>query len=146
MGDAMARRSYTPAQKTEALQLYATDGPTAVQHQLGIAKSTVVSWARANGIRTVRNETNAAAIETIQIDAAARRAAVLDRLWRIADEASALELTKLAKANLRDIVGARTRAIHDAQLLAGDPTGRTETVHTDQLDREIERLLDTNAA
>lgn len=138
----MTRRSYTDAEKAEALALYAEAGPTAVQQQLGIAKGTVAGWARRNGVRTVRNERMAAAVEAIQVDAAARRAIVADRLWRIADEASALELTKLAKADLRDIVGARTRAIHDAQLLAGDATSRTEARVTDQLDREIEALVE----
>lgn len=141
----MTRRSYTPAEKADALALYASEGPTAVQAKLGIAKGTVAGWARTNGVRTVRNESTAAATEAVMVDAAARRAIVAARLWQIADEASALELTKLAKADLRDIVGARTRAIHDAQLLAGDVTARTETRTTDALDREIEHLLERSA-
>lgn len=141
----MSRRSYTDEQKADALALYAEAGPTAVQEQLGIAKATVAGWAAANGVRTVRNERTAAAVEAARVDAAARRAIVADRLWQIADEASALELTKLRDADLRDVVGARTRAIHDAQLLAGDVTARTETRTSDALDREIERLLERAA-
>lgn len=142
----MARRSYTDEQRAEALALYVEAGPTAVQAQLGIPKQTVQQWAAKDGLRTVRNERMAEAVEAVQVDAAARRAIVQARLWQIAEEASAIELTKLADADLRSVVGARTRAIHDAQLLGGDPTSRNENVNVESLDREIERLMDLAAS
>jgi transposase-like protein len=136
----MARRTYTDEEKANALALYAEQGPTAVQDELGIAKGTVAGWARANGVQTVRNERTAAATEAVVVDAAATRAALAAKLWALADKAIEVELQKLTKADLREVVGARTRAIHDAQLLTGEVTGRTETRTVDSVDRAIEEL------
>lgn len=59
----MASSTYTDEQKAEALDLYAVEGPTAVQHQLGIPKGTVTRWAKAAGVETVPDPKNAAAVE-----------------------------------------------------------------------------------
>lgn len=136
---------YSPERKAEALALYAEQGPTAVQDQLGIPKNTVASWAKAAGVRTVRNQRTAEATEAIVVDGKARRAALAERLWAVAEKAVGIELSKLEKADLRDVVGARTRAVHDALLLTGDATSRTETVVTDTIDREIARLTEAMA-
>lgn len=136
----MPKRRYTPDERTAALALYAEHGPTAVQDTLGIPKGTVTGWAKAAGIGTVRNERTAAATEAMALDAAARRARLAERLLTVAERAVDIELTKLAKADLRDLVGARTRAIHDHQLLAGEATARHEHVTVDAVDAEIARL------
>lgn len=138
---ARARRSYTADEKAAALALYAEQGPTVVQDTLGIPKATVTAWAKAAGIGTVRNERTAAAVEAVEVDAAARRAGLVGKLLRLADAALDVELAKLASSDLRDVVGARTRAIHDLQLLSGEATGRTE--HTERgasIDDEVRRL------
>lgn len=127
----MPKRSYTPDQRATALELYAEAGPSAVEATLGIPKGTVTGWAKAAGIRTFRNERTAAAVEALTTDAAARRARLAERLLTVAERAVDHELAKLATADLRDIVGARTRAIHDHQLLAGEATARSEQQHTD---------------
>jgi len=67
-------RTYTEEQKHEALELYKTDGPTVVYQQLGIPKSTIDSWARAAGVRTVRNKKTEEATRAREVDSARLRA------------------------------------------------------------------------
>jgi len=74
-------KTYTQAQKDAALALYETDGPTAVEKQLGIPKNTVAGWARKNGTRTVRTERTRAAVEAKVADGKARRQAIVQRLY-----------------------------------------------------------------
>lgn len=56
-------RTYTDAEKQAAVALYETDGPTAVEKQLGIPKGTLSQWVRKAGAHTVRSEKTAAATE-----------------------------------------------------------------------------------
>lgn len=72
----MPAAKYTQAQKDEALALYETNGPTAVEKQLGIPKNTVAGWARKAGTRTVRTERTRAAVEAKVVDAQSRIAAL----------------------------------------------------------------------
>lgn len=141
----LAKRTYTEAEKTTALALYATDGPTAVAQELGIPASTVVSWAKAAGVRTMRNERTAAAVEALQVDGEARRARLAGRLLDLAEQASELEFDLVKTAGLRDVVGARTRAIHDHQLLTGQATGRVEHAapeRTEGQQHELAKVLE----
>lgn len=75
----MGRRAYTPQQKTQALALYETHGPTAVQKQLGIPKNTVMGWARKANVRTVRTERTRAAVEARIADGRARRQKIVEQ-------------------------------------------------------------------
>ena len=70
----MPRSKYTDQQRTEALDLYAREGPTAVEDQLDIPKSTVRGWARKQGVQCVRNERTRAATEARMVDLEKRRA------------------------------------------------------------------------
>lgn len=69
----MPAAKYTQAQKDEALALYETNGPTAVEKTLGIPKATVTGWAKSNGVRTVRTERTREATEARSVDLKARR-------------------------------------------------------------------------
>jgi hypothetical protein len=64
---------YTQAQKDEALALYETHGPTAVEKQLGIPKGTVTRWAKETGVETVSVSTTRAGTEAASVYAKARR-------------------------------------------------------------------------
>lgn len=72
----MPAAKYTQAQKDEALRLYETHGPTAVEKQLGIPKNTVASWAKLAGVRTVRSVRTREATEAKVVDAQSRIAAL----------------------------------------------------------------------
>lgn len=123
----MARRRYTEDEKAEALALYATDGPTAVQAQLGIPKQTVQQWASDAGVRTVRNEHTAAATEAARLDWQERRIALAHRMGAVAEKALAVAEEMLdARTPSKAKDAATTMAIlaDKAQLLTGGATSR----------------------
>jgi transposase-like protein len=76
---------YTPEQRAEAVELYRTHGPTAVQKQLGIPKGTVTGWAKETGTRTVRTERTRDAVEAVKVDNKLRRQKIMDRMYRRAE-------------------------------------------------------------
>lgn len=79
------RKTYTEQQKREALTLYETHGPSAVEKQLGIPKNTVAGWAKAAGVRTVRNERTREAVEAKVLDGRARRQRIVENQHRITE-------------------------------------------------------------
>lgn len=133
-------RAHTPEKRQAALADVPDLGISgaAKKHQVG--KASLSKWCADAGIRTDRNERTGPAIEAAAARNAERRTEVVERLWEIADRASRRELELLEASDLRSVVGARTRAIHDAELLAGRATGRTETI--EPLDAEIARLVE----
>lgn len=70
----MPAPKYSQAQKDEALALYHTDGPTAVEKKLGIPKGTVTRWAKETGVETVSVSSTRAGTEAASVYAKARRA------------------------------------------------------------------------
>jgi len=155
----MGRRSYTPEQKAEALALYAVEGPTAVQTQLGIPKQTVAQWASADNVRTVRNERTAAALEAVLLDRAVVREQLRDEMLRRAldllgrmdaphvdfrgKDAQQVTYPLPSPSGCQSYATAAAILLDKFRLEVGEVTGRTETVARDQLDREIERLLES---
>lgn len=77
----MPASKYTDAQRAEAVELYRTEGPTAVANKLGIPKNTVVRWAEKVGVRTVRNEVTRNAVEAKVVDGKLRRQNIAHRLY-----------------------------------------------------------------
>lgn len=70
----MSRRAYSDEQREEALRIYETEGPSAAAEATGVPKSTIRSWAKSDGVRTVRNQNTREATEAAQADAKALRA------------------------------------------------------------------------
>ena len=70
----MPAAKYTQEQRDEALALYHTDGPTAVEKKLGIPKGTVTRWAKETGVETVSVSTTRAGTEAASVYAKSRRA------------------------------------------------------------------------
>jgi acetylornithine deacetylase/succinyl-diaminopimelate desuccinylase-like protein len=139
----MAKRSYTPEQRTQALELYRTDGPTAVQAQLGIPKATVTDWAQSSGVRTVRNEKTAAAVEAKRINWEDRRLDLAHEMGRLAAKALAAAERELDDRSMRDAQAAVTTCailVDKAQVLTGEASVRVEHRHVDRLDVELEEL------
>lgn len=136
----MARRSYTRETKEAVLAAYPDLGAAECSRQWGIPKPTVISWAQRSGVRSHAAETLNAGAATRAAGFAERRAALADRLLEIAEMATQVERDLLERSKLYEVVGARTRAIHDHQLLVGDVTNRTEVRHLDHMDAEIEAL------
>lgn len=82
----MPASKYTEAQRAEALALYETSGPTAVEKQLGIPKNTVMSWAKNAGVRTIRTEVTRKAVEARVADGKLRRQNITHRLYGQAEK------------------------------------------------------------
>lgn len=96
------RRTYTDQEKADALELYRTQGPTAVEKQLGIPKATVASWARRNGVQTVRNALTREATEAASLDARARRQRIVE---------AQMEITEILQQQVRGVRGGTWKAI-----------------------------------
>lgn len=136
----MARTRYTAEQKAEALALYVEHGAAETARRTGLPEGTVKSWANRNGATNKKLLKTVAATEAKRRSAEERRAVVMERLWEIADRGTEITIDKLDDVDVRDLVGAWTRAIHDAQLLDGRPTERTEQISTSEVEAEIARL------
>lgn len=153
-----AQRTYTEQQKEQALKLYEIEGPSAVQAQLGIPKSTVRGWARKQGTRTVRTERTRAATEARTADLQARRqelkALLIDdahrlreQLWKPArlvnfgGKDNTLNETKLDEPLFAD-----KKNIMSAVGIAVDRVVKLETVDADGGADEAVSLLDRIAA
>lgn len=129
----MARTVWTPEQKAAALDLYAQHGAAEAAKATGIPSGTIKAWAhRQPALQLRQQETTRTAIviakERQRRTIEERRARMLELLAEIAELGAEREIDLLADPNvsLRDVVGARTRAIHDLQLLSGGVTSRSE--------------------
>jgi transposase-like protein len=162
------RRTYTAEEKQRALELYETDGPRAVEAELGIPKATVVGWAQANGVRTRSIETKQERVQASMLTMAERKvnlaSGLMDdierlrtQLWQPCVERKPLvvsdgaqlgsrveivdvELKQPTFGDQRSIMTSIAIAVDKVQILTGDVTSRTETVGT--LERPVaeERL------
>lgn len=164
----VARRSYTDEQRAEALELYAEQGPTQVEAQLGIPASTVMSWARAAGVHTmraenarVRNEARAADLEQRRLDLAL---GLFDDIARLRSQLFApctlrkpmavsdgrevgshieivdVELDQPTFSEQTRIMTSIGIAVDKAQLLTGQATARIETSGGASIDDEVAAL------
>lgn len=102
----MARRRYTEEQKAEALKLYETHGPTAVEEQLDIPKGTISYWATKAGVKTVRIARTREATEAASLDAKARRQRIVENQHLITEKLQAQFLSPRWKTLVRGEGGA----------------------------------------
>lgn len=154
----MTRRTYTDEQKAEALDLYVTDGPTAVQEQLGIPKATVHGWAATEGLQTVRNEKTMAATQAIAMDRALNReqlrsaliAKALDLLGRMDEEhidyrgkdARVVKFEKAPADACKSYATAAAILLDKFRLEMGESTARTEHTVETATDRALRELVE----
>lgn len=142
----MGRRAPYPAEtRRRALELYLEHGSAETARILKaegieVPANTVAQWGTRAGVTVTRSQNVEASIQAAVRSAAERRARMADRLLDIAEQALERELALIGKADLRDVVGARTRAIHDHQLLSGAATTRTETLSPEQVHGLINEL------
>jgi DNA polymerase III delta prime subunit len=152
------RRYFTQEQKSRAIDLYELCGPREASKRLRgtdieVSESTLTRWATKAGVSvqhaiTDNQVARAASLAKRQRTSEETKLFLTERLQTIAEIATERELTLLRQTglSLRDVVGSRTRAVHDLQLLSGQAT---ETVGqtTDQLSIEdLEAKLAERAA
>lgn len=126
-----------------ALFLYETEGLAEAHRDTGISKSRISTRAKAAGLSCgSADATPKAALQAFLKTVDDRQVALLSKLFQVADMATEceIEILQMREADLRSVVGARTRAIHDIQLLLGRATERAEKV-ADEDDRK-RRLSD----
>ena len=158
-------RVYSDELKNEVLDYYEQHGTAAASKQFDVPKSTINSWARKDGRRTVRTERTRAMIEARTVDLKARRqelkALLLDdahrlreQLWKPArlvnfgGKDNTLNETKLDeplfvdKKNIMSSVGIAVDRIVKLEEIDNDD-GNTEVISLlDQLAEQIGGDLD----
>ena len=81
--------TYSDHQKSEAIRLYGSDGPTAASRELGIPKTTIIRWAKSAGVEAPTAAQTAAPTHRSQQTAKQKRAMLGAALI---DDAEALRL------------------------------------------------------
>jgi len=138
--------SYSSAQRTEALRLYAERGPAEAARATGIPAATIRSWAKRSGAQPLRSEKGRAAVEASRLSWEQRRAELTVRLGEVAagllERAAASGDAQKAKA----LMVALAVAIDKAELLSGRATVREErplvAVTPEEAQRELAALND----
>lgn len=125
----MARRSYTPDEKADALAAYVEHGPREAATMTGIPASTIASWARRGGVQTRCIENASARVRAQQVAWEERRLNLAHEIGATA--AMALEATRvnIAAGMVRDAKDAATTMailVDKAQLLTGNATGHQQ--------------------
>lgn len=146
-----------PDLKMYALQMYAIHGPREASRRLAdsevpVSESTLSRWAKQAGVSVTQSVVNNqvardAAIVRRQRTAAESALYLVERLQTVAEVAveRELEMVQQPGQSLRDIVGSRTRAIHDLRLLMGEST-ETLAASAERLDvEELARALEARA-
>lgn len=143
------KRTYTDEQKAEALEAYKEHGPAEAGRRTGISPKTIASWAKRANVKMdaplerMRAATEAASTKR-EFEAADFNLRMQLALADIAETAAAKELSILTQGEptLEKVVGARTRAIHDLQLLTGAATSRNENREVVEVRDHAESLID----
>jgi hypothetical protein len=149
---------YSKKARDTALKLYVEEGPAVAAKETGISSTTIRQWAKRSGVTEDREKRTQAMIEAAARDAAAKREKIklecrrraLDLLERfdarheyfVGKDGDRKHLDNPTAGDVKDYSIAIGVLIDKAELLDGRATDRTEHRSTDQLDREIEKLLE----
>lgn len=146
----MPAARHDPQLKTQALAIYIEEGVAEATRQTGVNANTIKSWAKREGLQPMHQQTNSertrAAVERRKRSLEERRAVLVEKLGELAElgvdwTTQALTDLDAESVNIRDAIGAFTRAIHDLQLLSGGATSRGE--HRDLTNQDdVQRLRD----
>jgi transposase-like protein len=138
---------WSEQEREQAVALYGSDSLAAAHRETGIPKASITRWARAAGVEP--GTSNRELVERTEAATTARRSVVEGRALTAAEKIlpklEALAMVSLENelavqigilkgqqphfadgVSFRDLVGSRTRAFHDLQLLTGAATERTE--------------------
>jgi hypothetical protein len=150
---------YSKRARETALKIYVEDGPAVAAKETGISATTIRQWAKRSGVTDDRQKRTQAMIEAASRDAAEKRETIklqcrrraLDLLERfdtrheyfVGKDGDRAALDNPTAGDIKDYSIAIGVLIDKAELLDGRATDRTEHRSTDQLDREIEKLLES---
>ena len=156
----MAKRTYSPKQKAEALAACAEWGPYQASKAEGAPSyATLCRWCKEAGIATLHKEKTEAAIAAREVNIAAKRAELKQLLidkavdlahrmdeehidFKSAGPAGPMEVTypKATAQACQQYATAIGILIDKFRLESGEVTGREEVVTIDAIDKEIQRL------
>lgn len=146
----ITKRKYEQTVRLAAVAMAVEFGLAHTSREMEIPKPTIQTWCKeagvvAGGAEKERERTERA----IEMSLASRerrdfetRERLVELLSVIAEEAARKEIEAIlsGESKLPELVGARTRAIHDLELLAGRATERKE--ETKKVSHSIEEVLE----
>lgn len=140
-------RSYTDAQRQEALALYREHGPAEASRRTGIPGATIRSWAHRSGEEASEGAGRTrAATEAARLSWAQRRAQLCDATGSVAAEVlDRIRASKKAN-DARALAQTYGVLVDRAQLLDGGVTGRLEVSGPEDLREKVQSLRDDLAA
>lgn len=153
----MAKSSYTPEQRQEAVRLYGQHGPAEASRRTGIPARSIRNWASRAGVTGPRAKKVAAATEAARASFQQRRYElrgrlleqihdVLERMNEPHQEfkgqfANEVVYDSAPAGAMRDYATTFGILLDKLRLELGEATGRHENVNRGEVDGEIDRLL-----
>jgi small-conductance mechanosensitive channel len=147
-------KAYDDVQRDNAVATAVEKGLAEASRTLDIPKSTIKTWAKAAGVNVADEKLQAQVERATTMSVAMRRQRIAETKERVTVLLAAvaelgaraqIDLLKTGQFSLAEAVGATTRAIHDLQLLEGNPTEITEEVDAETLAKirdELQELVD----
>lgn len=141
------KRTYNETEREHAVATAALNGLADASRELDIPKSTIKSWAKARGVdvadeklqaKVERATTMSVAMRAQRLAEAKERTVLLLAAIMELGAHRQIEILRHESPTMVEAVGATTRAIHDMQLLTGDPTEITEELDS----AAVKRLRD----
>jgi hypothetical protein len=131
-----------PALKAQALAIYREHGPTRAAERTGVSPGAVTKWAQAAGIESVSSEETMVRVQAARLKWEERRLEIVHEMGEKAAQALAevgQYLDEHKPLNAKNSATTMAILVDKAQLLSGGATARTETLHREDVDEEIER-------
>lgn len=138
------KRSYTDAQRAEALEAYREHGPAKAGRRTGIPAGTIRQWAKRGGLTSARTASAQASVAAAHLSWAQRRADVCMRAGEVAADLLERAAASGKHREVRDFMASFAVAIDKAQLLDGEPTARVASA--DERRKQVQHLRDELAA
>lgn len=140
--------AYSDQQKTEAVELYVSVGPSEAERICGVPKNTICAWARKAGAKTTISKT-AAGRAAQRVKWEDRRDGMAHDLGRVAAKALAMAEAAIDAEDgklTQTAITSAAIAIDKAQLLTGGATNRVEHAGYEEREKEIRALVDQKRA
>jgi transposase-like protein len=133
--DGSQRRTYTDAERNEALALYLEVGAAEAARRLGFAAGTIRQWAHRAGMTDTRHAAAKAGVAAARLTWAQRRAAITVRFGDAAASFLEKAIGEKSARNSRDLMASADMAVKNAQLLSDGATGRVELTEPERRKR-----------
>ena len=132
-----SKRTYTPAQRKEALALYEEHGPAEASRRTGIPSPTIRTWAMRDG-RTTRvppSHKTRAATGAARRSWAEHRLELAAKTGAVADELLGRILAARRASDVRALATGFAALVEKGQLLDGGATERVELSEAERIER-----------